>query len=227
MEQNKTEHKWYFNPSCTLAVCRPAYVEQWMDVLQKAEPSIQLHTVCCKSPHGLPDGSVVVNHCSGCNRRFDAQEGLSAVTVWEVLDQMEDFPLPQYGPMTVTVHDSCAFRDRPKVHDAVRSLLRKMGITIVEAEYSREKSVCCGGSKYGTISQEEMLSMQKRRAEQMPCQLVAVTCPSCMKSMAIGGKTPVYLPDLIFGKKTDVGELNWDKYRQAVTAYQKAHCEAK
>ncbi len=204
---------WYVNPSCTLSSVDRVSAEEGMALLQTYHDGpVLLDDTCCTMAQELPAGAVVVTYCSGCDRRFRQREDIRDITFWEAVDQMPQIPLPHYPQLQVSIHDSCAYRDQPQVHDAVRSLLKKMAITVVESPNSREKSVCCGGSRYPDLPLDEVRKMQQRRAAQMPCQDVVVTCPSCMKSMAIGGKTPHHLLHLILGKTTDPGELDWETY---------------
>ena len=42
--------------------------------------------------------------------------------------------------LTVSVHDSCSFRQKPQVHAAVRNILRKMNIKVVDSELSGTNS---------------------------------------------------------------------------------------
>ena len=67
------------------------------------------------------------------------------------------------------------------------------------------------------------MELQKKRATQMPCQDVVVYCVSCMKSMAVGGKTPHYLVDLLFDAPSIPGETDLDRYHGAMNCYIDAH----
>ena len=53
------------------------------------------------------------------------------------------------------------------MHEAIRSLLRKMNVTVVESEFSREKSICCGDNLYGHVPEAEVERFQKMRAAHM------------------------------------------------------------
>ena len=86
---------------------------------------------------------------------------------------------------------------KPQVHEAIRSLLRKMNVTVAESEFSREKSVCCGD--------------------------VVVTCISCIRSMTVGGKRARYLPDVIFGRATPPMTDSLTDYHDRLEAYIAAH----
>ena len=140
-----------------------------------------------------------------------------------MLDAIPALPLPTYDGMQLSVHDSCSFRKKPQVHAAVRSLLDKMHIEVVESPYSGTKSICCGDNFYGHIPLEEVHAFQKKRASQMPCQDVAVYCVSCIKSMHIGGKTPHHMLDLVLGEVTEVQETRLDVYHDAIDRYIEEH----
>ena len=82
---------------------------------------------------------------------------------------------------------------------AVRAILKKMKIRIVEAENIGTNSVCCGDSLYPSCDKEKIFAAMKRRTDSMPCENVAVYCVSCVKAMHIGGKVPRHLVDLLLG----------------------------
>lgn len=125
--------------------------------------------------------------------------------------------------MEVSIHDPCPVRNTPAVHRAVRELLGKMNIKVVETEKRGENSICCGDSLYPHHSMEEIRSAMKRRADSMPCSRVVVYCVSCIKAMHIGGKTPCYLADLLLGKPTAPQECDIKKWHDALEAYIKQH----
>jgi len=132
-------------------------------------------------------------------------------------------PLPDHSGLTVSVHDSCSYRPKPQVHAALRSLLRKMNIEIIESEFSGTKSICCGDNFYPALPVEKVNEFQKMRASQMPCQDVVVYCVSCIKSMAIGGKTARYMVDLLLNEETDPQDTNLVTYHDALQLYIDAH----
>jgi len=216
--------KCYFNPGCAMSLYKPEAVEEILHLLNRRFLPTQLHTICCRHEPELPTGSTVINNCAGCDRRFRSlYEGVQTISLWEVLDAIPALPLPTYDGMQLSVHDSCSFRKKPQVHAAVRSLLEKMHIEVVESQYAGTKSICCGDNFYGHIPLEEVNAFQKKRASQMPCQDVAVYCVSCIKSMHIGGKTPHHMLDLVLGELTEVQETRLDVYHDELDRYIEEH----
>ena len=223
LEDIDPEH-CYFNPGCAMSLYKPEAVEDILYLLNRRFLPTKLHTTCCRHEPNLPKGSTIINNCAGCDRRFRSlYEGVQTVSLWEVLDAIPALPLPTYDGMQLSVHDSCSFRKKPQVHTAVRSLLDKMHIEVVESPYSGAKSVCCGDNFYPHISIEEVTAFQKKRAAQMPCDDVAVYCVSCIKSMSIGGKTPHHMLDLVLGEPTDPQETRIDVYHETLDQYIEEH----
>lgn len=216
--------KCYFNPGCALSIYKPGSGQKILNMLNKYFGIVQLHSICCRHEPRLPHGATIINNCAGCDRRFRSlYEGIKTISLWEVLDNIENLPLPDYNGMAVSVHDSCSFRAKPQVHAAVRSLLQKMNIKIIESEFSGTKSICCGDNFYPKLPIEKVTELQKKRAAQMPCQDVVVYCVSCIKSMSIGGKTPHHMVDLVLNEETQLQETRIDVYHDELNQYIEKH----
>ena len=193
----------YFNPGCALSIYKPEMENQILQFLNKNHGKVELHKICCRHNPQLEAGSLIINVCAGCDRRFRSlYEGISTISLWEVLDGMSTFSFPDYKGLKMSVHDACPVREKPQVHMAVRNLLGKMNIEVVETEFSGTHSICCGDDYYPSLPIEQVHRYMKQRADSMPCDDVCVYCVSCVKSMYIGGKTPRYLVDLLMGETT-------------------------
>ncbi|ABX41351.1 (Fe-S)-binding protein [Lachnoclostridium phytofermentans] len=214
----------WFNPGCALSIYKPYASEKILSLLNRYWGPVKLHSICCHHDPQLPKGATIINNCAGCDRRFRSlYEGIQTISLWELLDQLPELSLPHYEGLTLSVHDSCSFRSKPRVHAAVRSLLHKMGIEVVESQFNGTNSICCGDNFYNRIPLEEVHKFQKNRAAQMPCQDVAVYCVSCIKSMTIGGKTARYMVDLLLGEETEPQEIDLVKYHDTLQTYIDSH----
>ncbi len=121
---------------------------------------VAIMTLICQQ--GLP----LLTTVAGCDRRFRSlYEGINTISIWEVLDSIENLPLPDHTGLMVSVHDSCSYRPKPQVHEAVRSLLGKMNIQIIEAQFSGTKSICCGDNFYGLIPLEGRSPLPKETGQ--------------------------------------------------------------
>lgn len=214
----------YFNPGCALSLYRPESEEKILKYLRKNFSQIQLHKICCRHEPKLPSDSVIINVCAGCDRRFRSlYKGVSTISLWEILSDLDDFPFPDYGGMEVSIHDPCPVRDRPAVHKAVRDVLQKMNVKIIETENSGTKSICCGDSLYPGCDAEKIHNAMKKRMGTMPCDVVVVYCVSCIKAAHIGGKTPRHLIDLLLAEETDPQECDIKKWHMKLYTYIETH----
>ena len=205
----------FYNPGCALLLYKPHYAEKILDFLNRESNNITLHTVCCRYEPKLAENSNIINTCAGCDRRFSTlYEGITTESLWEIIAKSDTFPFPNYNGLKMTVHDACPVRKKGQVHSAIRTLLEKMNIEVVEAPNNRANSVCCGDSFYEKVPIEDVHKMMKKRSDTMPCEDVCVYCVSCIKSMYIGGKKPRYILDLLFNQETEAqvyDTVEWHK----------------
>jgi Fe-S oxidoreductase len=214
----------YFNPGCALSIYKPETEKKILKILNERYGAVRPHTVCCRHDPKLEAGSLIINVCAGCDRRFRSlYEGVSTISLWEVLDGADAYRFPDYRGLLLSIHDPCPVRDKPQVHAAVRSLLKKMNIDVIEAERSGTRSVCCGDDFYGKLPIDEVHRRMRQRAESMPCAEVCVYCVSCVKSMAVGGRTPRHLIDLLLGETTEAQVYDTELWHNALQEYIDRH----
>jgi Fe-S oxidoreductase len=213
-----------FAPGCALMLYKPQLAEKLHAFLNAGGEEVPMHLTCCRHEPKLAAGTCVVNVCAGCDRRYrELYEGITTVSLWEVLAESRAFPFPDWGGMEVSVLDACPTRGERRVHDAVRALLGRMNIRAVEPVNTRERGTCCGDSFYGVLPVEQVKERMRRRAGEMPREDVAVYCVSCVKAVHIGGRRPRHMADLLFGEKTEAGVYEPDAWHAQLQAYIDAH----
>lgn len=214
----------HFNPGCALSIYKPEMENEILSFLNQNYNDTALHKICCRHDPQLENGSVIINVCAGCDQRFGSlYEGISTISLWEVIDSLDSFPYPDYDGLKMSVHDACPVRENPRVHQAVRNCLKKMNIEVVETKFNRTRSVCCGDDFYPKHSLEKVHNLMKKRANSMPCEDVCVYCVSCIKSMYIGGKTPRYLVDLLMNEPSDPQLYDTVKWHERLQEYIDKH----
>lgn len=216
--------KRLFAPGCALILYKPRLVEKVEAALAAEVGPVERLTTCCHNVPRLEAGTEVINICPGCDRRYRQNyTDTSTVSLWEVLARSASFSFPDYRGRVMSIIDACPTRDQPRVHEAVRELLKKMNIDLREPKHTRTRGICCGDSAFGEVPTEKVKKMMKKRASQMPVEEVVVYCVSCTKSMFIGGKRPRYLVDLLFGEETLPGTLEPDAWHAELDAFIAAH----
>jgi Fe-S oxidoreductase len=213
-----------FAPGCALMLYNPDLASRLLEELRRHASVKGLHLTCCRHEPGYTRPTELVNVCPGCDRRFRTLYPMtSTISLWELLEDCDWFPFPDYREETMTVLDACPVRDQDRVHRAVRAVLRKMYINVVEPEKTMSQSVCCGDSFYGTLPKDAVMEQIRTRVAQMPVDDVVVYCVSCIKAVAIGGKTPRYLVDLLYGHATDPDPIDPDEWHALLDKYIEAH----
>lgn len=213
-----------FAPGCALTLERPALAGKIFQLLNQHINSCTRLDTCCRNAPQLEDGTTIINVCAGCDKRYrENYASCTTISLWEVIDKTEFWDFPDYNGMQMSILDPCPVRSEARVHNAVRSLLTKMNIEIVEAKNIRDKSICCGDTMWGKVGTDRVLKKMKQRADQMPAENVVVYCVSCVKSIANGGKTPRHLIDLLFGEPTTVGSCDPDVWHGELEAYVADH----
>jgi Fe-S oxidoreductase len=216
--------KTYFNPGCALSIYKPEVENKILKFLNENYGEVTLHNICCRHEPQLEAGSLIINVCAGCDRRFRSlYEGISTISLWEVLDGLDTFQYPDYKGLKISVHDPCPVRKKPQVHQAVRNLLKQMNISIVETKFFGQNSICCGDDFYPALPIEKIHLKMKERADSMPCNDVCVYCVSCVKSMHIGGKTPRHLIDLLMNETTEPQVYDTVKWHERLQDYIDKH----
>lgn len=179
---------------------------------------------CCKHDPHFGTLTEVINICPGCDKRYDNDYQLTTTkSLWEILAEAEFFRFPDYNGKVMTILDACPTREKVVVHEAIRTLLRRMNITLAEPEKTGTRSTCCGDSFYGIIPVDQVKKQMRKRTAEMPADDVVVYCISCIKSVHIGGKKPHYLVDLLFGEDTRPGTFEPEIWHGELDEYISAH----
>jgi Fe-S oxidoreductase len=216
--------KQVYAPGCAFVIYKPELTKKVLEFLNKNIGDIQEHLICCRHEPHLESGTQVINTCAGCDRRFrELYEGMTTISLWEILAESKEFPFPDYHGMEMSIHDACPTRTEERVHSAIRRLLERMNIKAIEPIHTRTRAVCCGDSYYGILPVEQVKEQMKKRADEMQCEDVVVYCISCIKAMHIGGKKPRYIVDLLFGEETTIGTFEPDDWHEELQKFIDKH----
>lgn len=216
--------KRVFAPGCALMIYKPRLERKTLAFLHRDLGDIDEHLTCCRHEPKLPAGTLVINTCAGCDRRYrELYAGITTVSLWEVLAENDRFPLPNYEGKEMAILDACPTRDQARVHDAIRTLLKRMNINVIEPAKTRSTGTCCGDSFYGVLPVEQVKEQMKKRATEMPAEDVVVYCVSCIKAMFIGGRKPRYMLDLLFGEETLAGTYDPDAWHAELNRFIDEH----
>lgn len=216
--------KQVYAPGCAFIIYKPELAKKVSAFLNENLGDIPEHLVCCRHEPNLNSGTQIINTCAGCDKRYrELYNGISTISLWEILAESKTFPFPDYGGLEMTIHDACPTRTETRVHSAIRKLLARMNIKVIEPENTGTKATCCGDSFYGILPLEIVKRQMKKRSDEMPCENVVVYCVSCIKAMHIGGKKPRYIVDLLFGEETGIGTFEPDAWHDELQRFIEEH----
>jgi len=213
-----------FAPGCALMIYKPHLAEKLHAILKEHIGPMDVLTTCCRHEPQLTTKTEVINICPGCDKRYrNDYQNTSTISLWEILAYNDFFPFPDYKGMEMSIIDACPTRDQERVHTAIRILLKKMNIDLIEPVHTKTNSTCCGDSFFGEISTEKVKKQMIKRTAEMPVDDVVVYCVSCSKSVFIGGKRPHYMIDLLFDETTVPDTFEPDKWHAAIDDYIENH----
>lgn len=207
-----------FFPGCTLPGTRPNTTRQIFEYLQRVVPTIGIVLDCCAKPShdlGRQQAAVaafsemtgflrengvgrVIVACPNCHSMFRRYgQALAVETIYETI---ADHGLPPGATAagSLTVHDPCPLRKEDGVHEAVRRILRRMGLSIQEMKHRRKRTLCCGeGGSVGFITPELARAWGETRRRESNGQKLVTYCAGCTGYLDPVAPS-VHIADLIF-----------------------------
>lgn len=205
----------YF-PSCNFTKASPQAAKRLRDWMRERMPAAG----CCRTDiKEYPAGSRALYFCQACREvlgeRFPELEPEN-LFVW--LDREGGLDLPDYRGLRVSLQDCWRDREHPKIHQAVRSLLDKMGVTIHEIPESREQANYCGNLHFQPkdpkaaallearpdtplwqFPQEEQKRIFAEQLEKHGGLPVLCYCNRCRLGMETAGGRALHLMELVMG----------------------------
>lgn len=206
----------YF-PSCNFTAASPEAARRLRAYMEGQMPVAD----CCRTDKkAYPPGDTAVYFCQACRETIDSREDmpLAPENLFVYIDRQGEFPFPRYSGLTVNVQDCWRDRAHPEIADAVRSLLHKMGVQVVEMAENRENSVFCGNLHFEPrraenrailtqnpdtplykLSPKEQAMLMAEQVEKLTCPLAVTTCNRCTAGIKAGGGQAVHLVELLMG----------------------------
>lgn len=214
-----------FFPGCGLMADNPSLMKEIFSYLENFIPNLAFWSACCGSPTrslGREDLFLqrlkkikkvykkagikkIITGCENCSLVFKNHcEDLEVISLYSLLDR--HFPNKATNKfrednLTVAIQDPCPSRGDFPLYESVRSLVTKLGLSIEELEYCKNRSLCCsaGGSVPATRSKIAKDFLARRKAENG--EFLVCYCRECEKKLT-GDKKTDHILDLIFLEKS-------------------------
>lgn len=206
--------------------CAEKYkVKQFEDVMA---PSVSERWKA--TPHYIPFGpdTTMISICHNCTAVFqESHPEIPVMSLWEfILQNDEDFHYPDYGGERMTIQDCWRQYDNRAEQDAVRELMRRMNIEVVEIAENHEHTRFCGTSLYRPApprnlkmapkrfvenaeglfkphSIEEQTKLMMEHCQQYQTEKVVAYCHYCTEGLRLAGQPHHHIAELLFPNKFD------------------------
>lgn len=210
----------YF-PSCNFTRACPETSEKIKSYL-KNHHGIEI-AGCCRPDHKKPaPGDLALTVCQSCAAIIEENRpDISQLSLIEFLDKDDSFSFPNLHGKQIAIQDCWRAREKTGLHNAGRSLLKKLNANIVELENNRENASFCGlfpfnpivpgnlaiAPKYFGEVQARLQLLPKDRQQEaldeycssLPPVTIACVCNSCLRGLKQGNVKGVHLLELLFG----------------------------
>jgi Fe-S oxidoreductase len=141
----------------------------------------------------------VIVCCPNCAVTLKRVPGLEVVSIWQVLRRR--LPEPKARGLRLpplVLHDPCPSRNDPKVQEAAREVLSRLGVVFEEYPDNRGKTLCCGRANMLMVlepakSREVLL----RRVSQSERDVLTY-CFSCVDAFKSAGRGSLHGLDYVF-----------------------------
>ena len=146
---------------------------------------------------------VIIAGCPSCRKELGESVGGEVVGIWDILEQIG---LPE-GTKRINrpaaLHDSCGARGDVHTQQTIRDLASRLGVRIVETEYSGDRSPCCGYGGLTAYANPEVAREITRKALERTDAPYISYCMACRDRFAREGRESRHILELIYG--TDAG----------------------
>ncbi|MPQ45118.1 (Fe-S)-binding protein [Clostridium tarantellae] len=219
-----------FLPGCSFMTLGEHIVLETLNILKLEKSNMAIATTCCGKPSKYIKNGVkfkkrfnstiellkskgikkIYTACPNCYNTFKENKDLKVGSIWSIIDK--NFPQDKYDMhkgMKFALHDPCAARNNSEDHKAIRSILTKMGIEILEFKMCREKSICCGKKNMMMVLEPEKgKAILENRLKQSPYTSIVTYCASCAHSFKVPGFKSYHIMELIFNEANGNGWIN-------------------
>lgn len=216
--------KYVFFPGCQASAIAPGTVEAaYLDLMERLDGGVGLMLGCCgaiadwagrfemleetkellKQELAKLGNPTIIAGCPSCMKQLAGYGEAEVIGIWQILDEIGLPASAMSFSCPAAIHDSCGARGNKEVQDSIRSLVEKMGGSVVETEYSGDASPCCG---YGGLTAYANRGVAKKMTEQCLERSDApyiTYCMACRDRFVREGRESRHILELIYG--TDAG----------------------
>ena len=213
----------YYFPSCKFTQMKPETSEKIKRFMETEGVRV---VGCCRPGHKALSGwnDIAITVCETCSIIIgENRPAAKVISLYEWIDGLAGFPFPDYKGERITLQDCYRAKAKAAEKEAVRNVLRKMNMEVVELSGTEDELRFDGKFLFSPISAGNLALAPRRFAEiqkditektaeeadawlkeycrRFQTKRVACYCNSCFAGLEQGlpeGKAAVHVAELLF-----------------------------
>ena len=228
--------RYVFFPGCQAGAIAPDVVtEAYEDLCRRTEGGVALMLGCCgaisewagryemtekvneqlKQELAKLGDPMIIAGCPSCMKQLKESLGVRVTGIWEILKEI-GLPAQAKGlEIPVAIHDACGARGDAQTQDIIRELLADMGCTVVNTEYSRDLSPCCGYGGLTSCANKEMADKMTEKCLERSDAPYITYCMACRDRFVREGRESRHILELLYGinaaNMPDISEKRYNR----------------
>ncbi len=216
--------RYVFFPGCQAAAIAPETVKAaYLDLCGRLDGGVALILGCCGAicdwagRYELQDSTrefllrelaklgdpTIIAGCPTCRKELAESVGGEVRGIWDVLEEI-GLPEGAHGlERPAALHDSCGARGDRQTQQTIRRLAAKLGVELVETEFSGDRSPCCGYGGLSAYANPEVADEITQKALERTDAPYVSYCMACRDRFARQGRESRHILELVYG--TDAG----------------------
>ena len=214
--------KYVFFPGCQASAVAPGtVVKAYEDLCSRVDGGVALMLGCCsvmakwsgrdeiydqqkafiKGEMDKLGNPVVIAGCPMCKKELSSY--CEVVGIWDILNEIG---LPECAKgleKPAALHDSCGARGDGETQSAIREIVGKLGIELVDIDYSGDRAPCCGYGGLTAYANKPLAKRITQKALERSDAPFITYCMSCRDRFAREGHEAHHILEMIYG--TDAG----------------------
>ena len=136
---------------------KPQLAEKLKDYAIRHFGPMETMLTCCFDQPEMDEVDCILTPCETCAQTYRKKfPEKKIINLLETIATCTDFPFPDYHGFEMSIQDTCATRSNSEMLAAIRTLLRKMNISLQEPDKTGTKAKCCGQVLYGKVELEKV-----------------------------------------------------------------------
>ena len=218
-QTGRQSSRYVFFPGCQMGAVLPETLKKtYADLSLRLEGGVGLMLGCCGAmafwggrtdlfdqtiqkitdSHRQLGSPLIITACPTCFKMIKMFLPEYTVGIWDILNEA-GFEAAGLAEKTVFIHDACGARGDSEVQQSVREIVRRLGITAEETEYSEDLALCCGFGGLQSFADRETAQKMAQFCTAQSSADALTYCVNCRDRFIREGKNSRYLLEFIYG----------------------------